>query len=190
MSKRRVKSIVMHKRPTPNALEAKVDHLAKRVDELGKFAGGLITELNSLKQNIGSQLQINGQAIDSIDTNVLVLAEVLKEVFGQLTQIDEMLRLVDQKPENKTLDERIDADAIRVQAESWFKDTVSSAFGKIRSERAALVATQNAAKKEQDGKAEAARAQEELLNADTPSMSATMAGPGSDIPAGAQVFGG
>jgi hypothetical protein len=125
---------------------------------------------------------------------VLVTAEVLKEVFGQLTQIDEMLRLVDQKPEGKTLDERIDSESIRTAASSWFKETVSSSFGKIRSERAALVAAQDKAKKDQEaaemGKVEAAKAQEELLNADTPAMSATMAGPGSDIPTGAQIFGG
>jgi hypothetical protein len=197
--KRRVKHIVMHQTPK------NVSSIEKRLSTLEEKLTGL---LSSLVPHLGDQqvkTEILIESFDRMDVNVLSLVHVCKEVFGQLSQIDEMLKLVDPATDGKTLDERVDTEHIKSSAEAWFKEVVASAISKVLHDRA-----ENKKKREEEAKAaekakeeddavraEAAVAEAALKEAEDPAAvrgmmkdTAVLDEAGSFIPEGAQVFGG
>jgi hypothetical protein len=182
-----------------NEIVGKVDTLAKQVASYAAVECGKIGTMNT----------INAESIDKLDDNILCMANIMKEVFGQLSQIDEMLKLLDLKPDGKPLEERVDPDVIRKAATAWYEDIVADGFRKVQAAKEAAskarqearekAAAEAAAAKEKEiaamavekDRTEAAAAQEALNKAEEPSLvPAGAAGPGSDIPEGAEVFGG
>lgn len=131
------------------ALEGLVQGFLKHVmSEQGKFQG--------LVQN---HLQALGHGMYGVDVNVLALAEISKEILGQLTQVDFIFKkfhsgtkkIIDNshgKPPVLLVPGDIEAfnnvleistsetDEIKNKAEAWYKDLLASAFKTAREKMA------------------------------------------------------
>lgn len=175
------------------AIEALVKQVAGfAASEIGKFYGTMSKHIMTL-----------GRTTQGLDLNVLALAEIMKEVIGQLTQVDAMfkkLRNSDSAKNAMDLTEE-DISQVKTDAESWFKDLMTSAF---KTARDAIEAAEKEAvekeNKEQEKAAEIAFSKEEQIaieeelknSARLENKIATnlSGGPGSDFPEGADIFGG
>ena len=154
------------------AVEGVVKNIAAyTAAELGKFQGIVV-----------GQIQQVGQALAGLDLNILALAEIQKEVFGQLTQIDAVLQrmhsttkkiMVDSKisidgqPVNPLTEQDIrdfknalefaqsDIEEIKDRAHTWFQELTTSAFKTVR-DRLEKEAEEARAKAEEEQKAKEA----------------------------------
>lgn len=185
-----------------NELVAKHNELAKAIQEvqagqqkIAVFAAQEVGKLLAQQQVLAREL---GKSIDHLDLNVLASAEILKEIFGQLTQIDTLFNKW-QAESGKTIEvAEADIEVIKKQAEDWFKDVTASAFRTIQQrreeeEKARLEAEQKAkeeAEKAAKDKAEAEAVEQEMLKGEAGVQQVGAGGPGSEIPDGAEVFGG
>lgn len=176
------------------AIEALVKQIAGfAASEIGKFHGTMSKHIMTL-----------GRTTQGLDLNVLALAEIMKEVVGQLTQVDAMFKKlrgpepIGQSPIDLTEEDILQ---VKLDAESWFKDLMASAFKTAREaiEEAEKESLEKEAK-EQAESMEAALAQkeqatieEELKNSARLERKITntiSGGPGSAFPEGADIFGG
>jgi len=134
--------------------------------------------------------QTLANSIDHIDTNVLVTAKVLKEIFGQLQQIDDIFLAM--KGQEVPVPD-VDREDVMEKAELWFNGIVAGAFKAVREEMKAAQEAKDKAKAEAEAAAktaaEAKTAEEVLQKAEEKTM-APPGGQGADIPEGAQLFGG
>ena len=145
---------------------------------------------------------------------------MMREVVGQLTQIDVLFQkshsaskqLIDNPTSTEV--QKIFADTLKVtegelesikyNAETWYKQLVSSAFETVKvklerqrqedrqAEEAARKAAEETAQKASDIE-EAKSVEEELKNAESGDRiitASTSGGPGSDYPDGAEIWGG
>src|SRR3954467_4431011 len=97
-NKRRVKSIVMHKRPPKSALEANMEKrvqatLAAHFSDVLKAVNEKFTQYDEFVKNVAIRaateagqcravLEAHTESIEMLDTNVLCTANILKEIFG------------------------------------------------------------------------------------------------------------
>ncbi len=200
---RRVKTVVVHKRPPKTALEQKVEALEQKLAGMEAVLNNVRSAVGKDLSSVRDQFEIHASSIDQLDNNVLCAVSVLREVFGQLSQIDEVL-----KKSEISMD--VDIEAIKEKASKWFADVVASGFKKVAEDKrkvaeiakareaAAKAASEALAKEEADKtkmvtqeKTEQAAAESELKAAESPSFSApTTVGAGGEYPEGAQIFGG
>lgn len=126
---RRVKTIVMHRRPAQTKLEEICEHQMKKIDALETY---IKKDLASMKTHIG----IIVESLDGIDMNVLTLAAVTKEAYGQFSQMDAMFQMLDPKLDGKNLGERIDTEAVKATAKEWFVGALNAGFEEAQKTKA------------------------------------------------------
>ena len=202
MPKKRVKKIIMHRRPSPSRIEEKINNLTKELGEVKELVKKVAVKSAVEIGRLTAQLSVNIKSIDELDTNVLVTALVLKEVFGQLQQIDDMLKLLDPEvstvsaAEGKTLDQRVDEQSIVERARAWYSDVVNNSFQRVRAEkeeheRKQKQAAEDAAKAKVETQ-EKIRMENELRKDVERDIikSETSEQPETTFPEGAQIFGG
>ncbi len=188
------------------ALTRELQRHEKAVKEsFEKFTADVIVKVNGLAKMVGgqqAQLSILAASGEGIDRNVLAMAEMMKEVFGQLTMIDEMLKALEFTRDNKPLEDLVDSDLVKTTALAWYRDVLKSSFELVDKKLKDHQEAQAAAEAE---KARAAAApaelqvsvdqqeresmEEELAGASPIALSApTKVEP--HIPEGTQIFGG
>ncbi len=167
------------------------EHEAK-IANLGKLIGRCLAIVQSQEANFKAL----AGGIDGLDRNMMASAEMLKEVFGQLTQVDEYLKLLDPKTDGKTLDERIDTDLVKATASSWYKEVMASAFEAAQkkiAEHHARQAELQRAEAQKQAEISAEQKERETIEEALTQEKAPLAAPApreSHIPEGAQIFGG
>lgn len=194
-------------------------HLAA-VETLARNAAAFTAgELGKMGGTVQQQLSIVGQATSAIDLNVLALAELTKEVVGQLTQIDAIFKklgarlkfLLGNNPAvqieiDKAFDIPVEEiSQIKAEAQKWYNEMVSFAFKTVQDrmakedqerreqEAAAAQAAKEAAEQQAASEAEAKVVEDELKKATLDDLSVaahTSGGSGSPFPDGADIFGG
>lgn len=153
----------------------------------------------NVAQEIGKLVytnQIFAESVDQMDLNVLASAKMIKELFGQLSHLEAILKV-------SVTEEQlagIDLDLARAEGLAWFRKTMASAFKEVQEERAAALAAKEKAAEEARAKAEAeasakveaARAEEALRSAEKPGISgvAQVDSGRTEYPQGADFFGG
>lgn len=184
-----------------NALAGEIEGVKKLQQQFMMFTAQEFGKATAQQQAIASEL---GSTIDHLDVNVLSLAEVMKEVFGQLQQIDfifQNAKVVTPPEGGYKLDVDVIKDAdvpdIKEGAQKWFDTVVGAAFKTIQERRAEeqRVAEENARKaKEEAERAEKDKTEKELIEKELARDSGVQqigaGGLGADIPEGADVFGG
>lgn len=183
-----------------NALAGEIEGIKKLQQQFMMFTAQEMGKATAQQQAIASEL---GSTIDHLDVNVLSLAEVMKEVFGQLQQIDHIFQnaKVVSAEGGYALDVDVIKDAdvpgIKEGAQKWFDTVVASAFKTIQDRRAEeqRVAEENARKaKEEAERAAKDKSEKELVEKELARESGVQqigaGGLGADIPEGADVFGG
>lgn len=117
------------------------EHLIKQVANFSAAEiGKMMAKLNLYFQSVDGALHHH-------DVNDLAMSELLKEIFGQLTQIDTVFRKANMSSELS--DE--DIENIKKEATEWFQATTASAFQKANE-------TVQAQQKEAEEKRKAAEA--------------------------------
>lgn len=200
-----------------NDLAAKieaVEHIAKQIaaftaSEMGKFQGTVMGHIGTL-----------GRTTQGLDLNVLAMAEILKEVVGQLTQADAIFQKLAANAatflNNSMLDkEKLFASCfelseeeiatVKTEAEAWYKELLKSSFKTAREsieaaeaeamarEQAEREAAEKAALAAQADQKEEAAVEKELKDAATAERTVATSvsgGQGSPFPEGAEIFGG
>jgi uncharacterized protein YdcH (DUF465 family) len=182
-----------------NEMAEKLVETEKRQQQIAIFSAQEFGKLMAQNQHVATSF---ANSIEHIDLNVLATAEVLKELFGQLTQVDRFIK----KVANGTDLDLTEAELteVKTEAEGWFKDTVASAFKAVLEKREAedkaRLAELERAKKEAEvaakatveAKTEAETVEKALGDAaiQERGIQTVAGGPGADIPEGASVFGG
>jgi len=180
-----------------NDQAAAIGDLQKVQQQIATFAASEFGKVLGQQQAIAMEL---GKSIDHLDVNVLALAEVSKEVFGQFQQLDYILQngaVVDGKLITDIPDTAIPE--IKDGATKWHTDVVSAAFKTVVERRQAeetnrakaAAQVQEEALQAAIDRDEAAKAENELRAAESASIiSQGAGGSGVDIPVGADVYGG
>jgi hypothetical protein len=194
-------------------------HLAA-VDTLARNAAAFAaSEIGKMGGTVQHQLNIVGQATNAIDLNVLALAELTKEVVGQLTQIDTIFKklagklksvLGDDPAVQLKIDESFDLSAdevsqVKENAIKWYTEMVAFAFKSVQdrlakedqerkeAEAAAQKAARETAEAQAAAEAEPKTVEDELRKANMDELTVaahTSGGSGSPFPDGADIFGG
>jgi hypothetical protein len=206
-NKRRIKTVKVVRHNFEGGVEELLDRMKKFAEEwaekLNAQAKASVQMEDHLKRlSIASaqefgKLWANQQqfanSIDHVDTNVLVTTKVLREIFGQLQQIDTIFSFMKEAevPIPEITEEK--AKEIKEAAEKWFKGIVAGCFKEFAEEQKAEKAEREAAAKAAaeavKAKEESARAEEALKKAEEGAV-APPGGQGADIPEGATLFGG
>lgn len=199
-----------------NEMAAHVSAVEALAKNAATFAA---SELGKMGGNVQQHLSILGQATHNIDLNVLALAELTKEVVGQLTQVDTIFKklggklklLLGNNPAVQLkIDEAFDLSAeeishVKAEAVKWYSDMVAFSFKTVQErlakedrereeqEAAAAQAAKEAAEAQEAAATEAQIVEAELKKANLDDMSVaahTSGGSGSPYPDGADIFGG
>lgn len=190
-------------------------HLAAVEGVTNNVAQFAASEIGKLGGTMQQQMNIVGQATNAIDLNVLALAELMKEVIGQITQVDVIFKKLHQGVRRLATSNHLDistfsdvldlADSeiaqVKADAEKWYQQMVASSFKAVRErlekddqERKAQEAAVAAeAEKKAAEVAEASVVEAELKKAAVDELSIarhTSGGSGSPFPDGAEIFGG
>lgn len=182
-----------------NELAAQGAALEQIIKQVANFTA---SELGKYHGTISGHIATLGRTTSGLDLNVLALAEIVKELVGQLTQVDAIFRKAKDAGSNFTVDLTDDEVAqVKVDAEAWYKDLMASAFKtareNIEAQEAIAIAQEAearaAAEKAATDQQESATVEKELKDAsvsDRTSVAPTSGGPGSQFPEGADLFGG
>lgn len=200
-----------------NDQQAQIAALEAVIKNVATFAATEVAKANGTAQRQIHALMEQG---DKIDMNVLVLAELAKEMIGQLTQIDALFQRLHEgtkkalgPPTTEALQEfdnalelaEADVAKIKEDATNWYHELVASSFkvvrqrltdeAKAREEKATeqAKAAKEAAEKAQAALDESQRVESELKKAaegDRSLTPTTSGGPGTVFPEGADIFGG
>lgn len=166
-----------------NEMAAQLAAVEQLVNNVAKFSAG---EFGKMQAKLNFWFQSVDAALHHHDVNHLAASEIMKEIFGQLTQVDFYLKkafgfTISGAPEESdkwfSLDSE-EVEKIKTEATEWFDSVLASAFKtanesvnrqrqeadearkKEQEERAAAM------QKEADDKSEAARMEAELQNAE------------------------
>lgn len=165
--------------------------LADMEGKVQNFAVGLAKQIGTMFANVQSL----AQASMAHDTGILSLDKVNLEIFGQLAQIDTILKHLATKEQ---MEEWVKPDEIREKAAAWYLHCTKMAFQQVQAEREEQKKQYEEKVKQEREAAEAAEQAKKtddvvtdaVRQAETPQVVTHEGGPGSDIPEGAQVFGG
>lgn len=181
---------------------AKHNELAAQIGSIEELFGKLTAAITGQFGNLEAYTQGNfdriGRSLGGMDMNILSLAEVVKEVYGHMSQFSTLLTRTgaDLKIEEEEMG------TIKEAALQWYQNNVASAFRKVRKDMEeadkAAQAEQEKAKKEAEeaskAKTEAETIEQELRNAETVdrgiSLTPVSGGGGAEFPPGAEIFGG
>lgn len=198
-----------------NDLAAHFTALEGMVNNTAAFAASEIGKLGGTSQRHFNDID---RSMNAVDLNVLALAELSKEVVGQLTQVDVIFRKLDKSLKfllgnNPAIQTQIDKafdlseaeiSEVKANAEKWYGDLVASAFKTVRAridtedaarrekEAAATQEAKEAAEKAAADEAETKAVEAEIQRANIDDLSvasATSGGSGSPFPVGAEIFG-
>lgn len=186
-----------------NDLSAKMAAIESVVNNVASF---MAAEMGKQHGQVQGQFNSVGRSLDTVDLNIIALSEVVKELVGQLTQIDFIFRKLRDSGSKFSLDlTEEELSQIKEDAEAWNKELLTSAFKSAQSiikeqndkAKAAAVAQEMAAKEAADAATTAAAEAEtvgrELRDAESVERSLTATasgGQGSQYPDGAEIFGG
>lgn len=191
-------SEVVHKHNDLAAHITAVEEVLRNVaaftaSELGKIGGTTQKQLSSL-----------AESTSYIDKNVLALAELCKELVGQITQMDFIFQKMEKTFRNEgTIYFSITEDEtkqIKADAEQRYTDWVASSFKTVRERMEAedkadqekKLLAKEAADRITASEAETQGIEKELQRINLSEMSLsnkTSGGPGSEFPDGAVIFG-
>ncbi len=202
--------------PKPGRNRAKLEAIERKLDEQSTQLASLRESINNVATKADEQFQMvakacalqvgkltaqlgaNIHSLDDLDTNFLASVKVVKELVGQIVMLGAQLRILDPNtpmalPSDKPLEERVDGAKIVEEAKAWYIELINDALNTVKLEK-------EQHEKEQREKAEATarahQAAQDLIDAATTARAKgtlekpTTAGPGSDHPEGAQIFGG
>lgn len=184
-----------------NDLAAKITALEAVI---GQVAAYTASEMGRAQGQVQGQMQSIGQSLSGIDLNILALAELNKEVIGQLTQIDVFFtKITSKSPELEGGFDLSDEEVAKVKtdAQAWYSDLLKSSFSRAREvieEQEKKLAEARAAAVAQEAETARAAAEESSVEAELKKaeeierqvVSATSGGEGSSFPEGAEIFGG
>jgi fructose-specific phosphotransferase system component IIB len=207
-----------------NDMAANLAAIETMVKDIAAYTAG---ELGKMQGEMKATYESVGRSLGGMDMNILALAEMAKEVFGQLTQVDTLFRqlhtafskfvanthsdaegrVLELTPDdvasfNSALEiADVEVSRIKTEAEKWYQDVTASAFKTVREklEKAEeeRLTNEKRAKEEAEkvaaSKAESDGIETELKGAqdiDNAISRTSSGGPGSDIPEGAEIFGG
>jgi len=157
-----------------NELAAQLAAQDQLIKQVANFSAA---EIGKMMAKLNMYFQSVDGALHHHDINDIAAAEMLKEIFGQLTQVEVFFRRV---PGLDVSLSDFEVEQIKGEATAWFDATVKSAFAKANEmveeqrkavetaraqEKAAAVAAQQAKEKEQADLDEATRMEKELLQA-------------------------
>lgn len=180
-------------------LEEAVAVINKVSEDQGKLAKIMAMELGKM----GAIHKISTDALQKqfahLDLNVLATAEVLREVFGQLTQVDKYLGVLCAKAspeENITLTQSFQE--LREQSDLWWQNVTARAFTVVQERlaeddaklEAEKLKAKEAAEKAAKDKTEAEKVEAELRESEARNLATMNGGAGAEVPEGADVFGG
>lgn len=166
-----------------------------------QLAGFVASEMGKTHGQIEGRFQTIGRSMEAFDVNILALAELNKEVIGQLTQINLFLERLSSYTGTPAISAE-EVVKITADAEAWYKDLLKAAFGRARASFARqqqeaeekAVAAEEAAKQVANEAAEKAGIEEELKKAASGERAIVTTtsggGAGSEFPEGADIFGG
>lgn len=200
MAKRAQKRKKNSKR-NPSTTDERLVAMTKAIQQNSENVKKLAAMIGQQEAKIG----VLAGSADGLDNNVLALAEMMKEVFGQLTQFDELLKILDFRKDGKPLDELIDVELVKKQATSWYQDILKDSFQKVHKRMEEHRAQQLAQKAEKE-RLEKQKAEEvekavtdtkerETMEAERQTIESnplaqSSVSEQSPIPEGAHVFGG
>lgn len=171
--------------------------IAAQEQVMKQMAGFTAAEMGKFQGETAKHVSILARSVDGIDLNVLALAEMAKEIIGQLTQIDTVFKNLhsrtrnilanghaalsdDGQPRqltaedltafNKALELSEEEIAkVRNDATDWYKNLVASAFKTVQEKRAQAEkeALEAEAKAKAEAEAAAAKAEAEKTEAET-----------------------
>jgi len=156
---------------------------------------------------INANQQVHSNVLEALDVNIQATAKAVREVYGRFQQIDHHLQSIAQPHGSDVgVDFELSQENLAVikdRAQDAYDATMKECFRQVHEERKAAIEEQRRAAEEAKKKAveeaaaavkakeEASTAEEVLQEAESSSRLSTQAGgQGSDIPAGAEVFGG
>jgi len=183
-----------------NELAESIVGTEKRQQQIAIFSAQEFGKLMAQQQHVAAEFS---KSIEHIDTNVLATAEVLKEIFGQLSQIDRFIKKLSNGANLELTESEVEE--VRKEGAQWFQDNVTAAFKRVRErseeeERTRLEELEKAKKEaeiaaktavEEKKEAEAAeKALQDAVIQERSVQAVGAGGPGADIPEGAEVFGG
>lgn len=165
--------------------------IAAQEQVIKQMAGFTASEMGKFQGETAKHVSILARSVDGIDLNVLALAEMAKEIIGQLTQIDTVFKNLHARTRtilanshaalsddgqvrqltaedltafNKALELSEEEIAkVRSDATDWYKNLVSSAFKTVQEKRAQAEkeALEAEAKAKAEVEAATAKAEEE-----------------------------
>lgn len=166
-----------------------------------KFTTDVADKVNGLARLVGqqqAQIGVLAGSGEGMDQNLLAMGEMLKEVFGQLSMVDEMLKVLDFKKDDKSLEEHVDMDAVKKTALAWYQDVLTDSYDKAKKR----METHRVAQAEAKEATEKIKAQVSADTKERERMEQEAKGTGSTIvtpapataephvPEGATIFGG
>lgn len=165
-----------------NQMANSVELLKEMQQKIATFAAGEFGKLAAQQQMVVQQF---GNSLEHLDMNVLATAEILREVFGQLSQVDDVLKRV--SPDIEMDDEKIES--LKAQATEWMREVTSAAFIVVQQRKVAEESTRKVAEESATQKIEMETIEKELAATTGIQQVLSTGGQGSDIPEGADVFG-
>lgn len=172
-----------------------------------QMAAFMASEMGKFQGTVAQHVATLGRSTQGLDMNIFALAELCKELVGQVTQMDFIFQKIGAK-DNSLLGvmELSEEDRAKIKEEStrWYNQLVKSCFARAqaeiaRQEEAAAEkekAEREAAEKaalEQEAQSEKAAVNDELkkaAEAERAIVANTSGGPGAAFPDGAEIFGG
>jgi len=161
-------------------------------DRFKKLTFGMAKQLAGISAN----QQIHSDVIEKLDINVQVIGKMIKDVYGRIEQIDMLMEASEVNFKHDFDNQEIEK--IKSARDQTFQDVMSESYRIVHEERKAALeqrrkeAEQAAveASKAKTAAEEAEMADLELKESERPTLVGEPGGPGAEVPAGADVFGG
>jgi len=195
------KRVIVHSHSFEGGITEILERLDKFTEQWASKFNSLSSDFQMFKQasimqfgHVEANERILAEAIDKVDTNLLAFSKVLKAIYGQLEQSEEILSLMSEKNSINIEELPINMDEILDRAAATYRRAVAEAFSATLAEKKAHEEAVEAAKKAEQEEAKRAKeeaivAEKALKDAEIPRLDALAGGQGSDIPDGALVFG-
>lgn len=161
------------------------------------------SEIGMLKANFELLVRESDRMWAGLDRNVLALAEIIKEIFGQLSRFDFFFQKMSSAARVSLRLDEDESARLQIDASRWYQQVTAQAFETVRTrfaeeeqKRMAQAVAEEAARKAAEQAAvdtdERNRVEAELRSAAASDRSVTVeiGGAGAPIPDGADIFGG
>lgn len=181
----------------------------KVITQMAEFGANLANTRTALSQqilNLDQNVNLHADVLDSMDAKSMAMAKMLKDVYGRIEQLDQILERSDVDFSHDFSDAELEE--VKKNRDETYNLVMKEAFKAVHEERQAIMeqrrkeaeeakkkeeeaqkAKEEAEKKESEAE-EAKTAEAVLQEAETAPTVGEAGGQGSDIPEGAEVFGG